>query len=120
MNPSTYLGYFQNSGSVNNYLRDFLTPTATEEEVQDWFEDLMVELPSFNKSLVVEDTHKNPYLNGFMPDLSVFLEDDVRDRTFIPMFVQTLLEVKKRKSESGLANEDKGQLIDYMNVLIQH
>src|SRR6266498_3983557 len=55
-----------------------------------------------------------------MSNLSIFFEDDVKDRTFISMFVQTLLEVKKKKSESGLADKDKGQLIDYMNVLIQH
>ncbi|PKK77511.1 hypothetical protein RhiirC2_731846 [Rhizophagus irregularis] len=35
------------------------------------------------------------------------------------MLVQMLLSVKKRKSESGFADEDKGQLIDYMNILIQ-
>jgi hypothetical protein len=120
MKPGTYLGSFVGSESVDVYLRDNPVPTETEDEVQNWFNDLILELPKFNKKFIVEDTHVNPYLDGFKPDLSVFLEDDARNKTYIPMFVQTLLEVKKRKSVSGLADEDKGQLIDYLNVLIQH
>ncbi|CAB5372113.1 unnamed protein product [Rhizophagus irregularis] len=99
---------------VERYLREHPTPTSTEE-VQNWFNGLMMELPSFKRKLLVESTHNDPYLDGFKPRLSVFLEDDAH----IPMLVQMLLSVKKRKSESGFADEDKGQLIDYMNILIQ-
>jgi len=117
MKHSTYLSSFASSGSVDIYLRDNPLPTETEDEVQNWFNDLMLEFLRFNKKLIVEDTHVNPYLDRFKPDLSNFLEDDIRNKTYIPMYMQTLLEVKKRKSISG---QDKGQLIDYMNILIQH
>ncbi|CAB4420588.1 unnamed protein product [Rhizophagus irregularis] len=92
--------------SIERYLREHLTPTSTEE-VQNWFNGLMMELPSFKRKLLVESTHNDPYLDGFKPHLSVFLEDDAKDRTHIPMLVQMLLRVKKRKSESGFADEDK-------------
>ncbi|CAG8671873.1 8981_t:CDS:2 [Funneliformis caledonium] len=92
MKQGTYLSSFAGNGSVEAYLRNNPVPTETEDEVQNWFNDLMPELPKFNKKFIVEDTHVNPYLDGFKPDLSVFLEDDARNKTYIPMFVQTLLE----------------------------
>ncbi|PKY52695.1 hypothetical protein RhiirA4_547293 [Rhizophagus irregularis] len=76
--------------SIERYLREHLTPTSTEE-VQNWFNGLMMELPSFKRKLLVESTHNDPYLDGFKPHLSVFLEDDAKDRTHIPMLVQMLL-----------------------------
>ncbi|CAI2168712.1 8873_t:CDS:2 [Funneliformis geosporum] len=58
----------------------------------------MNELPKWRKGFVVKDTHTNPYLNGLKPDISVFVEEDVISFT----------------------DEDKGQLIDYINVLVEH
>lgn len=66
----------------------------------------------------MKDTHTNTYLNGYKPNFSIFHNDDVRSN--VPIFVYTLLEVKKRKSpNSGFADEDNGQLLDYINVLFQ-
>jgi len=66
------------------------------------------------------DTRNNPYLNGLKPDISIFNPQNISDGAFIPMFVRTVLELKQRKSEtSNLGNEDKGQLIDYIQILAQ-
>ena len=54
-----------------------------------------------------------------MPDLSIFYEEDAIDDPYIPTLVLTLLEIKKRKSSIGFADEDKGQALDYINILIQ-
>src|SRR4051794_7539940 len=72
------LGNFAPNGTVDTYLRDNPTPTDTEDDVQNWFNDLILNLPNFAKRLVVEDTHNSPYLDGLKPDLSVFLEEDAR------------------------------------------
>ncbi|RIA96033.1 hypothetical protein C1645_802705 [Glomus cerebriforme] len=116
---NTFLGQFSAHGSVNAYLRDNPVPTNTEEDVQKWFNGLTEILPKFTKKLVVKDTHTNTYLNGLKPDISVFMEEDVINDVYNTMFVQTLLEVKKRKSMSGLSDEDKGQVLDYIRVLVQ-
>lgn len=62
-----FLGNFANNGSVERYLREHSTPTSTEEEVQNWFNGLMMELPSFKRKILVESTHNDPYLDGFKP-----------------------------------------------------
>ncbi|CAG8589946.1 12032_t:CDS:2 [Racocetra persica] len=102
------------------YFLNNLVPTASEEEVQDWFDKLMKALPNFSSNLSVVDTHTNIYLEGYKPDFSILLNEDAVNQVYIPMFVCTLLEVKKRKSpSSGLTDEYKGQLLDYIQVLIQ-
>lgn len=107
-------------GDIETYLSDKRAPTTSEEAVQSWFDDLMKALPTFLSQAVVKDTHTNTYLEGYKPDFSIFLNEDAVNDVYISMFVCTLLEVKKRKSPySALANEDKGQLVDYINVLIQ-
>ncbi|CAG8691908.1 1168_t:CDS:2 [Funneliformis caledonium] len=93
MKPDTYLSSFASNRSVDVYLQNNLILTETEDEVQNWFNDLMLELPKFNKKFIVKDTHVNPYLNVFKLDLSIFLEDDARNKTYISIFVQTLLEL---------------------------
>src|SRR3954447_3222233 len=45
MKQGTYLGSFAGNGSVEAYLRNNPVPTETEDEVQNWFNDLMPELP---------------------------------------------------------------------------
>lgn len=62
-----FIGNFANNGSVERYLREHPTPTSTEEEVQNWFNGLMMELPSFERKILVESTHNDPYLDGFKP-----------------------------------------------------
>ncbi|GET57193.1 hypothetical protein RIR_jg26734.t1 [Rhizophagus irregularis DAOM 181602=DAOM 197198] len=52
---------------IERYLREHSTPTSTEEEVQNWFNGLMMELPSFKRKILVESTHNDPYLDGFKP-----------------------------------------------------
>jgi hypothetical protein len=84
------------------------------------FDGLMKALPKYKKKLVVSDTHKKAYLDGFMSDFSVFDEEDTIDEAYVTTLVHTLLEVKRRKSLSGLADEDKGQLLNYINILIEH
>ncbi|RGB30529.1 kinase-like domain-containing protein, partial [Rhizophagus diaphanus] len=106
--------------NIETYLNDKRAPTASEEAVQEWFDDLMKVLPKFSSQAVVKDTHTNAYLEGYKPDFSILLYEDAVNDVYIPMFVCTLLEVKKRKGpHSALASEDKGQLLDYINVLIQ-
>ncbi|CAG8498961.1 7958_t:CDS:2, partial [Dentiscutata heterogama] len=89
-----------------------------EDDIQDWFNKLMTNLPKFAKKLVVKDTHTNAYLDGLKPDLSVFMEEDVENDVYLTMSVLTLLEVKRRKGTSVLLNEDKGQVLNYIRVLI--
>lgn len=115
----TFLDEFKSGGSVNVYLQKYPVPTDTEDKVQDWFNGLMKTLPKFGKRLVIKDTHNITYLSGLKPDLSVFLEEDVVNDVYLTMHVQTLLEVKKRKNMSGLSNEDKGQVLDYIRILVQ-
>ncbi|RGB25054.1 hypothetical protein C1646_724705, partial [Rhizophagus diaphanus] len=105
--------------NIETYLNDKRVPTASEEAVQDWFDDLMKVLLKFSSQAVVKDTHTNVYLEGYKPDFSILLYEDAVNNVYILMFICTLLEVKKRKPHSALASEDKGQLLDYINVLIQ-
>ncbi|RHZ79750.1 hypothetical protein Glove_141g70 [Diversispora epigaea] len=118
---SSYIGEFARNGSVNIYLRNNPAPTTTEDDVLDWFVKLMAELPNWKcpKKSVVKDTHTNPYLCGLKPDISVFIEEDVVHDVCIPTFVQTLLELKKRKRTFGFSDEEKGQLVDYIYFLVQ-
>jgi hypothetical protein len=58
-----------------------------------------------------EDTHDRGYLCGLMPDISVFKKEDVADGSFIPMLVQTILELRAQKRGTGFSNEEKGQPI---------
>ncbi|KAF0369753.1 kinase-like protein [Gigaspora margarita] len=117
---NSYLGSFQQSGSVNTYLRRNKIPTDTEDNVQEWFNGLMKSLPNFSKrKIAIRDTHTNTYLRGHKPDISVFMEDDIINDVYLTMHVQTLLEVKKRKSFSNLLDEDKGQVLNYIRILIR-
>ncbi|CAI2189700.1 5076_t:CDS:2 [Funneliformis geosporum] len=61
------LGEFARNKSVASHLRKPV-PIDTEEKVQTWFDDLMEALPTFKKKLVVVDTHRRAYLDGYMPD----------------------------------------------------
>ncbi|CAG8650654.1 17406_t:CDS:2, partial [Gigaspora rosea] len=81
---------------VKEYLDKNSMPNkmSTEEEVQRWF-------------------------NGYMPDISIVSKEDAADRALVPKYVYTVLELKKPKSTSGLADDDKGQLLDYVRVLLQ-
>ncbi|CAG8577113.1 8462_t:CDS:2, partial [Scutellospora calospora] len=116
---NTHLGSFQQNGTVNTYLRRNSVPTDTEDDVQEWFNGLMENLPNFSKKIAIRDTHTNIYFSGYKPDISVFIEDDIINDVYLTMFVQTLLEVKKRKSFSNLLDEDKGQVLNYIRILIR-
>src|SRR2546421_13038750 len=72
---NSVLGAFARNHSISTYLRKPV-PTDTEEKVQTWFDGLMKALPKFKKNLVVVDTHRRAFLDGYMPDFSVFLEED--------------------------------------------
>src|SRR5436853_7334500 len=64
----------------------------TEPAVQRWFNNLMSQFCSRWGDFVAKDTHDIGYLNGLMPDLSVFKTEDVADNACIPMLVKTILE----------------------------
>ncbi|RHZ50865.1 hypothetical protein Glove_490g33 [Diversispora epigaea] len=106
---------------VSTYLNmiDKPKPNQGKTKMQNWFNDLVKILNKIWKVHAI-DTHNNPYLNGLEPDISIFDSQNLSGGTFIPMFVQTVLELKQQKSEtSNLNNEDKGQLIDYIQILTQ-
>ncbi|CAG8468278.1 40281_t:CDS:2 [Gigaspora margarita] len=65
------------------------------------------------------DTNKTNYLKGYIPDISIINKEDAADRALVSKYVYTVFELKKPKSTSGLANDDKGQLLDYVWVLVQ-
>ncbi|CAG8652522.1 4403_t:CDS:1, partial [Paraglomus brasilianum] len=67
---------------------------------------------------VTKDTHDVGYLNGLMPDLSVFKMEDVADNACIPMLVKMILELKVQKRSTGFSNKER-QLVDYLHVLTQ-
>ena len=96
---------FARNQSVNNYLEYFPVPTTSEDDVQDWL---------WKIHTLIHTLKDLSQISAF------FFDKDVTDDVYIPTFVHTLLEVKERKNMSGLADEDKGQLVDYMNVLIKH
>ncbi|CAG8466267.1 10894_t:CDS:2 [Funneliformis caledonium] len=107
--------------SVRNYLDSKPKPVSksAEGEVQSWFNGLM-EVSSLTwEGVSAVDTHKNGYLEGLMPDISVFENNDVEERAFVSKYAHTVLEIKKQKQLSGLADEDKGQLLDYIRILVQ-
>ncbi|CAG8808586.1 34176_t:CDS:1, partial [Racocetra persica] len=107
--------------SVRDFLEKKPSPhnRSTEEEMQSWFNGLMEVSNSAWKGVAAADTHKSPYLGGYMPDISVFSAADVAENAFISKYAYTILEVKKQKCLSGLADEDRGQLLDYLQVLVQ-
>ncbi|CAI2167472.1 2469_t:CDS:2 [Funneliformis geosporum] len=70
--------------------------------------------PITQQSHQIERQFKDGYLNGLMPDLSVFKTEDVADNACIPMLVKTIMELKR---STGFSNEEKGQLLDYLRVL---
>ncbi|CAI2165548.1 2028_t:CDS:2 [Funneliformis geosporum] len=86
----------------------------TEPAVQRWFNNLLSQFGSRWGDFVAKDTHDVGYLNGLMPDLSVFKTEDVADNACIPMLVKTIMELKR---STGFSNEEKGQLLDYLRVL---
>ncbi|RIB28000.1 kinase-like domain-containing protein [Gigaspora rosea] len=114
------LGKIDKYESIENYINGNSAPTTSEEDVQTWFDKLIRVLPTFSSNLSVVDTHTNKYLEGYKPDFSILVNEDAKNQVYIPMFVCTLLKVKKRKSSSsGLDDESKGQLLDYIQVLIR-
>ncbi|PKY53806.1 kinase-like protein [Rhizophagus irregularis] len=70
-------------------------------------------------NLIVKDTHNIGYLCELMPDLSFFRKEDAVDDAYIPMLVQTILELKAQKTSTGFSNEEKGQLLDYIHILVR-
>ncbi|CAG8644242.1 2962_t:CDS:2, partial [Paraglomus occultum] len=104
---------------VSTYLNtiDKPEPNQGETKMQNWFNDL-VDILNETWKVSAVDTHNNPYLSGLKPDISIFDPQKISDGASIPMFVRTVLELKQRKSEtSNFGNEDKGQLIDYIQIL---
>ncbi|CAG8665418.1 11143_t:CDS:2 [Funneliformis mosseae] len=93
------------SESVRSYLDTKPKPVSksAEGELQTWFNGLM----------------ENGDLEGLMPDISDFENNDVEERAFVSKYAHTVFEIKKQKQVSGLADEDKGQLLDYIRVLLQ-
>ncbi|CAG8733187.1 4655_t:CDS:2, partial [Funneliformis mosseae] len=91
----------------------------TEAAVQDWFNKLMTQFSSRWDKITAKDTHDVGYLNGLMPDISIFKTEDVVEGAYIPLVVQTILELKVQKRHTGFFNEEKGQLIDYIRILVR-
>ncbi|CAG8450475.1 13258_t:CDS:2 [Funneliformis caledonium] len=93
------------------------TNSYLKTAVQRWFNNLMSQFGSRWGDFVAKGTHDVGYLNGLMPDLSVFKTEDVADNACIPMLVKTILELKVQKRSTGFSNEEKGQIVDYLRVL---
>ncbi|CAG8646277.1 2821_t:CDS:2, partial [Dentiscutata erythropus] len=106
---------------VEDYIESEPRPTnkATEENVQSWFNGLMEASSTEWRTAVAVDTHLNAYLGGYMPDISIFDCEDSEDGAFIATYARTTLEIKKQKKVSGLTDEDKGQLLDYIYILVK-
>ncbi|CAG8517073.1 9786_t:CDS:2 [Racocetra persica] len=90
--------------------------TSDEEE---WFNGLMRVASSLWVLVTAADTHNIAYLSGYIPDISVVDSADAEYGTFISSNVLTVLEIKRQKCVSGLTDEDKGQLLDYIYILVQ-
>ncbi|PKC65616.1 hypothetical protein RhiirA1_442189 [Rhizophagus irregularis] len=116
-----FLGNFANNGSVERYLREHSTPTSTEEEVQNWFNGLMMELPSFKRKILVESTHNDPYLDGFKPanievpqqksvEIQKFLE--VRNIQEVRVFLKFLTQISSKSLAKENARRFPGKFKD--------
>ncbi|CAI2180820.1 1046_t:CDS:2 [Funneliformis geosporum] len=107
--------------SVRTYLEKKPKPEnkSAESDVQAWFNGLM-EVSSLTwEGVSAVDTHKISYLGGLMPGISVFDNDDIEDGALVAKYSHTVLEIKRQKFQSGLSDEDKGQLLDYVRILVQ-
>lgn len=92
-------------------------PELPVTKTQSWFNELM-DAMNDTWNLKALDTDVTPYLNGLKPDISIF---DVKGDAYTPMFVRTVVELKPFGGEGkSFGDENKGQLLDYVNVLIQH
>ena len=74
---------------------------------------------NWKNNMVFRETNDMPYLNGYKPDLSIFDIDDIPNDAFNTIVVQTILELKKHKRTIGFSDEEKGQLVDYLHILIE-
>ncbi|CAB4403842.1 unnamed protein product [Rhizophagus irregularis] len=72
-----------------------------------------------NREPVLGKYELEGYLCELMPDLSFFRKEDAVDDAYIPMLVQTILELKAQKTSTGFSNEEKGQLLDYIHILVR-
>src|SRR2546423_9854088 len=101
---------------VEKYLKkNSIKQANTEPEVREWFRKLLKQLSkTWPNDLTAKDTHKDSYLCSYMPDFSIVIDKDA----LTPFAVQTILELKKYKRTSGFSDEDKGQLIDYLHILV--
>jgi hypothetical protein len=93
---------------------------TTEKHVQKWFIKVMNLLsPNWRNKIVCRETNDMPYLSGYKPDLSIFNIDDIPDDSFNILTVQSIPEFKKNKRTIGFSDEGKGQLVDYLHILIE-
>ncbi|CAG8719208.1 13280_t:CDS:2, partial [Funneliformis mosseae] len=70
----------------------------------------------WQNNMVFRETKYTPYLNGYKPDLSIFDIDDISNDAFNTIAVQNL---KKHKRTIGFSDEEKGQLVDYLHILME-
>ncbi|CAG8715413.1 9114_t:CDS:2, partial [Funneliformis mosseae] len=90
------------------------------EKVQKWFKDVMARLNSnWQNNMVFRETKYTPYLNGYKPGHSIFDIDDISNDAFNTIAVQTILDLKKHKRTIGFSDEEKGQLVDYLHILME-
>ncbi|CAG8797513.1 21050_t:CDS:2 [Gigaspora margarita] len=109
--PSPVATYIQNNP---------MTQAMTEKQVQKWFKEVMAHLSSnWNNKMVFKETNDTPYLDGYRPDISIFNSDNIPNDAFNTIVVQTILELKKHKRTTGFSDEEKGQLVDYLHILIE-
>ncbi|RIA81716.1 kinase-like domain-containing protein [Glomus cerebriforme] len=116
---NSHLGALPNS--VSTYIQNNqMTQKMTEKQVQNWFKNVMTRLSSnWNNKMVFRETNDTPYLDGYKPDISIFNVDDIPNDAFNTVVVQTILELKKHKRTIGFSDEEKGQLVDYLHILIE-
>ncbi|GBB83718.1 hypothetical protein RclHR1_01040023 [Rhizophagus clarus] len=105
-------------GNVASYIQNNpISEKTTEKEVQKWFKDVTTCLSS--GQIVFRETNNTPYLNGYKPDFSIFNINDIPNDSYTVIAVQTILELKKHKRTIGFSDEEKGQLMDYLHILIE-
>ncbi|KAF0427539.1 hypothetical protein F8M41_006008 [Gigaspora margarita] len=83
--------------SVQDYLNKKLK-ISTKKDVPSWFNGLMGYLTK----------HGSLYLQLIQVKI-IICPNDAADGALVPRYIHTVLELKKLKSASGLADDDKGQ-----------
>ncbi|CAG8841211.1 19220_t:CDS:2, partial [Gigaspora margarita] len=94
--------------AIKDLLQPF-KPSEVPKSVQDYLNKKLKMSTEKDEFVSAVDTSKNNYLAGYMPDISLINKNNAADGALVPRYIHTVLELKKPKSASGLADDDKGQ-----------